>query len=469
MPRSPRLPQRLAGTPLPSEHRLPPFPLTLTEVAPGGDAVGRRDDGLVVFVPGGTPGDEVLVQLVRSHRSYAHGRLLRLLTPGPLRVSPPCALALPAQNGASAACGGCPLMAMGREAQLAAKQAWVTRAMRQLPIETRPILAPAADQGYRLRARLLLRDGRLGFAAAGSHHGSQPSTCPVLLPALSRVLFERCQVLIPALGEGGALSGLAGWHNGQPAIHLALEPASPSRTALGTLRQGLAQLLSTGDIVGASLRTASAPSAEPELHGVPYISLLPPGDPEALGPLWGAASGFAQACQAGHTLLPRLVAEATRAIADSDGTTGLPRVLELFSGSGNLSRALCRLTDELICVEGDAAAVDRARAALGTKPRLLAEPVTDALRRLRREAKPPTVIVLDPPRAGAAEAMPLIAELAPRRVVYVSCDVMTLARDLGQLRAHGYVPRYVQPIDLMPHTAEIECIAVCDASDPRAS
>lgn len=421
-------------------------------------------------MPGGTPGDEALVQLVRSHRSYAHGRLLRLLTPGPLRVSPPCALALPADNGASAACGGCPLMAMGREAQLAAKQAWVTRAMRQLPIETRPILAPAAAQGYRLRARLLLRGGRLGFAAAGSHHGSQPSACPVLLPELSRALFERCQVLVPALGEGGALSGLAGWHNGQTAIHLAVEPANPSRTGLATLRQGLAQLLSAGDIVGASLHTASTPSSpsrEPELHGVPYISLVPPGDTDALGPLWGAASGFAQACQAGHTLLPRLVAEAARGAAAPDGTAPLPRVLELFSGSGNLSRALWPLTDELICVEGDAAAVDRARAALGTGPRLLAEPVLDALRRLRRGAVLPTVVVLDPPRAGAAEAMPLIAELAPRRVIYVSCDVMTLARDLGQLRAHGYVPRYVQPIDLMPHTAEIECIAVCDASDPR--
>ena len=94
-------------------------------------------------------------------------------------------------------------MAMGREAQLAAKRAWVTRAMRQLPIETRPILAPAADQGYRLRARLLLRDGRLGFAAAGSHHGSQPSTCPVLLPELSRVLFERCQSLSPRSARAG--------------------------------------------------------------------------------------------------------------------------------------------------------------------------------------------------------------------------------------------------------------------------
>lgn len=454
-------PPAAASFPL-AEHLPPPFALTLSEVAPGGDAVGRREDGLVVFVPGGTPGDQVLVQLEKSHRSYARGRLLRLLSPGPQRVTPACALALPAPQQTQAACGGCPLMATTRAAQLATKQAWVTRALRQLSVEVRAILAPAAPLGYRQRARVVIRGGRPSFAAAGSHRGATPTTCPVLEPRLSQVIFERSQALWPMLGEGGVLSGLAGWHDGKEAVHLALAPLGPGVPDSAALRRRLEVLLRAGDIAGASLQTGRA-SAGPLVIGAPHIAAVPPSDAAELGPLWAAASGFAQACLAGHTLLPRLVAAAARPATDDGPPRQLSQVLELYSGSGNLSRALLPLTAELICVEGDAAAVARARAALRAQPRLYAEPVAPVLRRLRAAGERPAVVVLDPPRAGAAEAMPLIADLAPQRVVYVSCDVMTLARDLALLATSGYALRYVQPLDLMPHTAELECLAVCEA------
>jgi 23S rRNA (uracil1939-C5)-methyltransferase len=73
------------------------------------------------------------------------------------------------------------------------------------------------------------------------------------------------------------------------------------------------------------------------------------------------------------------------------------------------------------------------------------------------------VAVLDPPRTGAREALPWLSRLAVRRVVYVSCDAMTLGRDLGVLAAAGLKPRTVQPLDLMPHTAQLECVALLDA------
>lgn len=433
-------------------------------MAPGGDAVGRRDDGLVVFVPGGAPGDQALVQLERSHRSYARARLLRLLSPGPSRTAPPCDLATLTPDLAGPACGGCPLMALTTDAQLAAKQSWVERALRRLPVEILPILSPAPSLGYRQRARLVVRDGRLSFAAAGSGRGAAPVTCPVLEPRLARALLSACRPLVPALGEGGSLAGLAGWQQGQEAVHLALEPISPSPARLATLHRELQALLARGEIAGASLRATTDERIAPTLIGAPQISLVPPHEADELGPLWGAASGFAQACLAGHTLLPRLVAAAVQAPGSDGRAPALTQILELYSGSGNLSRALRRLTPHLICVEGDAGAIARARDALGPELALHAEPVADALRRLQTSSPRPSVVVLDPPRGGGADIMPALATLRPQRIVYVSCDVMTLARDLTMLAERGYPPRSVQPLDLMPHTAEIECLAICDAT-----
>jgi 23S rRNA (uracil1939-C5)-methyltransferase len=93
---------------------------------------------------------------------------------------------------------------------------------------------------------------------------------------------------------------------------------------------------------------------------------------------------------------------------------------------------------------------------------LCPEPVEVALQRLVAAGAQFPTVVLDPPRAGAREAMGWLPRLGAERVIYVSCDAMTLARDLTTLTGLGYRPRYVQPLDLMPHTAEIECVAVCD-------
>lgn len=462
---------RLAPRPSPPpvvEHRSPPFELTLQEVAPGGDAVGRRDDGLVVFVPGGTPGDRVQVRLHSQRRSFARGELLRVISPGPGRVEAPCLWAVPQSGQGAAACGGCPLMALSRPAQLEAKQAWVQRALRQISVTVRPIVAPAADQGYRLRARLVVRDGHLSFAAAGSHRGVDLSACLILDPALEHVLLRRCRSLASQLGEGGVLLGLVGQQQGQPIVHLAVELGCGGSPA--AVLRALTTLWQDGAIGGAIV---NAGSPQEQVIGQPHVDLSVPTETgpndDDLGPLFGSAAGFAQACAAGHLLLPRLVAQAVRE-PFSDGTLPdlpQPQIVELYAGSGNLTRALVPLARQLVCVEGDARALARAAARFGAGLQVVADSVETALLRLKAAGARPTTVVLDPPRAGARDAMSLLADLQPRRVVYVSCDVMTLARDLALLSAHGYRPRHVQPIDLMPHTAEVECVAVCDA-DPAA-
>lgn len=420
-------------------------------MAPGGDAVGRRADGLVVFVPGGAPGDRALVAVETLKKGHARGRLLSLLSPGAERVEPDCALAAPE------ACGGCPLMPVRRAAQLQAKAEWVRRALRPsrlgTDVELLPIAAPTSDREYRLRARLVVREGRLGFAGAKSHRGVAISSCAVLVPKLDRALFHDGAKLVPLLGEGATVRGLFGQHDGHDAVQLAVELQSGNNRR--AVHAALTTLIAGGAIAGAILQTEPI-ARDRQVLGAAQLALGSDGE---YGPFFGAADGFAQPSAAGHTLLPRLVAQAI-----AEGVPGGGRILELFAGSGNLTRAIRRVADQVVCVEAEARAVARAQSLFASDPQitLIAQPAEQALRTLVCDGARFDVVVLDPPRAGAAVELPLLSRLEARRIVYVSCDPMTLGRDLATLLQRGYVTRRVQPIDLMPHTAHVECVAVVD-------
>jgi 23S rRNA (uracil1939-C5)-methyltransferase len=419
--------------------------LTLSEMAPGGEAVGRRDDGLVVFVAGGTPGDRVEVALTPPRKGYAHGQLLRVLSPGADRVEPACPLAVPER------CGGCPLLAVARPAQLRAKESWVARALRKLPATILPILAPTPDLGYRLRARLEVRHGRLGFAGARSNSSVDIASCPVLVPALERALFGGCAPLAALLGEGATVQGLAGLPSPSSGVQLAVRFG---RGAQRPAAQASLDQLIRLHVVDCVLYEEEGGSAAVAL-----------GSDSDWGPFFSTADGFAQPSAAGHSLLPRLVAEAAFAAP----SLASARVLELFSGSGNLSRALRPAAKALHCVEGDPRAAARAQALFAGDAAVTVEarPVEAALRTLVSKGASFDVIVLDPPRTGAREAVPLLAQLGAQRIVYVSCDPMTLGRDLGELSGHGYLARTVQPIDLTPHAAHVESLAIAERSRER--
>lgn len=433
--------------------------LTLSELAPGGEAVGRRDDGLVVFVPGGAPGEQIEARLEEVKKGYARARLLRVLSPSAERVEPACPLARPER------CGGCPLMHVSRAAQLRAKESWVRRALRKSGAEVLPILAPASELGYRVRARLTVRDGQLGFVGARSHQLVAVALCPVLEPRLERALLVRGRELAPLLGEGAVLAGLVGRTEGAPG-----RPAQPAvqlwaRLARGgdrrAARSWLTARIDEGELAGA--RLADENDADGELLGAPVLDV---GPADAGTPLWASADGFAQASAPGHSLLPELVASAL--------TGERPRVVELYAGSGNLTRALRRVASSVLAIEGDASACSRLRrmAERHDGPELASltvrhVPVEKGLAELLRAGVTCDAVVLDPPRTGALDALRGIAGLRPRRVVYVSCDAMTLGRDLQQLRELGLLPLKVQPLDLMPQTAEVECVAVLEAAPSR--
>src|SRR5262249_50070091 len=155
------------------------------------------------------PGDLVEVRVVEEKRRFARAELVRVVEPGPTRVTPACPL--------SDRCGGCPWMHVSREAQLAAKQEIVRRALAKLDIEVRQIVAPVPELRYRVRARWTRQGSAVGYAGRRSHQIVDVEACPALVPELEAALVAKKS----AVPEGGQLSGLSA-PDGR--VHLSNEP-----------------------------------------------------------------------------------------------------------------------------------------------------------------------------------------------------------------------------------------------------
>ncbi len=392
----------------------------------------------MVFVPGGAPGEVVDVSLDELKKGYVRATLRKVVQPSPHRVTPACRLAAPGR------CGGCPLMHISAFAQHEAKQDWVMRAVRHSGAEVLPLVTPTPPLGYRIRAKLGVERGQLSFSLSRSNERQLVPSCAVLRSELSEVLFGPLDPLLSVVGTGGTVAALCGTSHQKPAVHLAVELGPSGQRAKA--EKALKALVDSGVLAGAVLLD--------QVFGEASLAL----DNEGV-PLSASADGFAQASEAGHTVLPKLVRDAV-----GQGFAKPPAVLELYAGSGNLTRALCSVASQVVAIEGE----PRAAARLAQLQQQLdnltvhAAPVEKALPQVMRRQPTFDVVVLDPPRGGARQVVAQLGALRARRLVYVSCDAMTLGRDLVELRQHGYTPKTVLPLDLMPQTAEVECVAVLD-------
>lgn len=423
--------------------------LEVTALGAGGVGVAR-DEGRVVLVAGAVPGDRVLARLAPG----GIARVLRVLHPGPDRVTPPCAHA--------AGCGGCDWMHLAAPARRAAHQRLAVEAIAHA-LGVAPADLPAAgmhlaerELGYRTRARFTVRAEpravRVGFRAPGSRDLVAIDRCIVLDDRLADLAPRLAALLAGARGDGDATIALGRTADGRAAPVLDL--AFRGDLAPGTFG-GLDALVRDGTWAGArvTLEGVSAPATF--------------GDPRPVlagadgAPLVVAEGGFSQPSDEGGVALARRVAE----LAD----VAEQHVVELFAGSGTLSILLARGAASFLGVEQVEPAVRAARenfAARGLSGKFV---VADA----ESHPVPPRadVVVLDPPRTGARAAVRAIAAARPRRVVYVSCDVATLARDLAVLcggpgagqgaapaRSGPFVVDSIDLFELFPQTSHVESV-----------
>src|SRR5262245_58808990 len=419
-------------------HAPPSDPLVLEveRLTFGADALARSG-GQVVFALFAAPGDRVEARVTARHRGYLRAEVDRVLAAGPDRVLPGYA--------AFGVCGGCQWQHVAPDAQRSAKAAVVAEQLarvagiREAPVV--PTRMAGTDWGYRGRITLVVEGRRLGYHRVRSHRLVEIADCPIAHPLL-----------------GQHLSAVRAWVAG---LRSAL-----TRVTLALAPDGVVLI---GDTVGpprptdvdasagflarhATIRGAMLSDGE-SVHAVGDVTVVVP--LEAGLVLEVPADVFTQVNPAANLLLVETVVSLAEVRA---GT----RVLDLYSGAGNFAFPLARRGAEVLGVERTpraVAAADANATRLGlARARFQAHDVVAALRTL--EPGSFDLVILDPPRAGARAAIPGILALRATRILYVSCDPATLARDLRELVAGGYRLARTVPIDVFPQTFHIETVSL---------
>jgi 23S rRNA (uracil1939-C5)-methyltransferase len=410
------------------------------DVVASGDAVIETALG-VVFARGGLPGEQVRVSLEPKSGRLRRGRISDVLTPSSARVVPPCRYV--------ARCGGCALMHASEDEQQKLRAGFLRGALLKAGVPEQLSIGMTrggASLGYRRRARLAFRRGpsalSLGFRRERSHDLVDLDVCVVLTDVLNRALTRLREGLAAHLQGEGELS-LAHGRRGAAVVVVNASGTQPPQ-----LYAACEQLVDGSTIEGVALFAGGA--SKPALFGDPseWSEAL---DGSALE---GTVGGFSQAyAEINRALIARVVELAQTRDA---------RVLELYAGTGNFTVALAPGALSYTAVEQAPAAVSALRRNLAAR-KIAAKVVEgDVVHNLA--GGPLDVVVLDPPRTGAASVLTALALRKPRRIVYVSCDPATLARDLRELLPRGYTLAHAEAFEMFPHTPDLESIVLLERS-----
>jgi 23S rRNA (uracil1939-C5)-methyltransferase len=419
--------------------------LTIERPVAGGRMIARHE-GRVVFVAGGIPGERVSARIERRSRQSIWATVTEVHEASPDRREPVC----------DPACGGSTFAHIQYERQRALKQQILVDAFRRLARLTvgPPAVAASPEQGYRLRARFHTDGTRLGFYREGTHTICEAASTGQLRPEATTA----AQALFDALGLRRAdCAGVTVSENVAGTgrvVHL--EPRERAR--LDDVADLIAAV-TTGGELSVSGVTTLVRGAVRTIVGEDAVQ----DDDMAL---WGAGSAFGGRVrwrrrapvffQANRFLIGALVQQVLDAVVDET-------VADLYSGVGLFAVALAARGARVSAIEGEPLAAEDldANAAPYDRLTVVHARVEDAVRR------PPVdtvgTAVLDPPRSGASpEALAGLIRWRPRRIVYVSCDPPTLARDAARLVTAGYHLDGLHAFDLFPNTPHVEAVTVFD-------
>ncbi|MFK7896866.1 MAG: class I SAM-dependent RNA methyltransferase [Myxococcota bacterium] len=431
----------------PAAHLGDSEPVRITGWASGGEGVGRLSDGRVIFIEGAVPGDLVAPSEIAIRKKMAWGKVGRLVEASADRVDPSCAH--------FETCGGCTWQHVRYPAQLEAKRENVRNALSRIggidfdaEIE---IIGSPNPYGYRARARLAEAEGGVGYRMRGSRR---------------TLAIEECPILVPTLQEG--LSTLA------KQVASEESPASvPAPEATAKRRPRTKEWVLTAGSSGAALvqsvkpgrnKTGGRRGRRPRPnHGdtVEHVLL------EVLGEkLRASGTSFIQ----GNALLWDDFAKVVTRAVLSDSSP--ERFVELYAGIGFFTLPLVRAGLSGVVIESDASATaDLAWNLEEAKLQDRVQVVTARVEKrgdLAQQFSRGDVLLVDPPRTGLDRAVcDAIVESGPARLVYVSCDSGTWARDLGRLAKSAYRLAGVEAFDLFPQTPHVEIVSRLERIAPN--
>ncbi|MBI2886211.1 MAG: 23S rRNA (uracil(1939)-C(5))-methyltransferase RlmD [Chloroflexi bacterium] len=381
------------------------FVLTLTEMAHQGHALGHRD-GEVVFAAFGIPGETVEVEVRQRHRSYLEAEVVRVVEASPHRVEAPCSY--------YGQCGGCQLQHVSYDHQLTLKRSVVVDQLRRIGKFPDPPVTPAraapSPWRYRNHARFTInREGLLGFTRRGTHRVIPIQECLLMHPWINQTL----ESLQTHCAETRQMSVRYGVNTGQWLIQPRIkDPGVPLETGQKSYQEELlGQRFTIASPSFFQVNTAQAEGLVEVVRG--YLS------------------------PAGQELL-----------------------VDAYAGVGTFAVLLAPSVGRVIAVEESGTAVRDGRANGQGVPNLeWVEGKVEAV--LPSLPERPDAVLVDPPRAGChPRVLDALAEHRPGKIIYVSCDPATLARDLRHLCDGGFRLVEVQPVDMFPQTYHIESVAL---------
>lgn len=413
--------------------------------------------GKAIFIAGALPGESVTFRRTRSHRQHDEAALVEVLTPSPQRVAPRCAH--------FGVCGGCALQHLSSEAQLETKHQELRDNLERLGKVTpqrwlEPLRGPVWE--YRRRARLgakfVTKKGKVlvGFRERLTPYIADVQHCDVLSPPVGALVTPLAELIMGLnIRDRVPQIEVAVADNAVALVFRVLDP--PGTEDLERLRQfarahGVRLYLQPGGLD--TVRELDGPG-EPLCYRLPKFKVE----------LEFLPTDFIQINGAVNEALVSRALELLELSPNSE-------VLDLFCGIGNFTLPLARSAARVVGVEGDAALVARARHNASHNGLENAEFHVADLSKLPADVntavqgaswlkKGYSHVVLDPPRAGALEVLACVANLAPQRVLYISCHPGSLARDLGVLvNEHGFTLEAAGVLDMFPHTAHFESLAL---------
>ncbi|MGD2252020.1 MAG: class I SAM-dependent RNA methyltransferase [Anaerolineales bacterium] len=398
--------------------------LSLTGLAYGGEAIGRDQSGRMIFVPFALPGERVLVQVVETHKRWARARLLEVRERSSDRIDPRCSH--------FTLCGGCHYQHMPYPAQLRAKKDIVRDQLARIggfddPPVAASVPSPSPWQ-YRNHMRFSLTpQGKLGFVTADSDRVFAVGECHLPEPPLAD-LWPRIEL--------ESISGLT---------HVGLRAGAKDEQLLILHGEGDPEVEVHIELPASVVWLG--PGGAAVLGGEGFLEI------EVLGRTFRVSAG--SFFQVNTTLAGELVQRALQALEMQAGEL----VFDLYAGVGLFSAALAAAGARVVAVEESQWACADFEVNLDEfdDVALYEAAVEQALPAIKEK---PAAVLVDPPRAGLSrEVLDLLVKAGPERLVYVSCDLATLARDGKRLAAAGYTLEVLTPIDLFPQTYHIETIS----------
>ena len=418
---------------------MPLLTLDIEKAAAGGRMLARHE-GQIVLVSGAIPGERVVVQLERKERGVAFANVAEVLQPSadrrPVSGDPQC--------------GGNVFAHIDYARQLTLKGEIIQDAFRRIgriPLDVAPPVVGSPEQGYRMRARLHVSGGRIGFFREGTHQVCDVGTTGQLLSETSDWIAALNRELTRDQMRG--LAGIEISENipgRERACHLELHSGADPR-GYATMGEGL---------TGLSAQHSDRPGVV-GISGTPVVTDSVQVD-EDLSHVLSLSRDVRSFFQGNRFLIESLVRRVAQLVPEGP-------VIDLYAGVGLFGLSMAAAGREAVtAVEGDpvsGADLQRNAARFGDRVGVVRRSVENYLASVRKADISSATMVVDPPRTGISkDAIAHLVRLQPSRIVYISCDVATLARDTHVLHEAGYGLAELSGIDLFPNTAHVESIAV---------